>query len=107
MKYQINDSYIDDIPSAVLYGQTMDHYPKSAIGCFIISDNWDEQALLNLKKKSKAWFLVGLQIDSSEFERLEIIEGVVICQPEDVNQTPILIASPKKNKLHTLALYTI
>lgn len=85
MKYQIDDSYIDDIPSAVLYRQTMDHYPKSAIGCFITSDNWDEQALLDLKKKSEAWFLVGLQMDNSEFERLDIIEGIIRCQPNEVN----------------------
>ena len=85
MKYQIDDSYIDDIPSAVLYRQTMDHYPKSAIGCFIISDNWGEQSLLELKKKSGAWFLVGLQVDIMDFERLDIIEGVIRCQPDEVN----------------------
>jgi hypothetical protein len=85
MKYQIDDSYRDDIPSAVLYRQTMDHYPKSAIGCFIISDAWDEEALIELKEKSEAWFLVGLQIDDYDFERLDIIEGVVRCQPNKVD----------------------
>ena len=85
MKYQIDDSYIDDIPSAVLYRQTMDHYPKSVIGCFIISDAWDEEALIELKEKSEAWFLVGLQIDDSEFKRLDIIEGVIRCQPNKVD----------------------
>ena len=86
MKYQIDDSYRDDIPSAVLYRQTMDHYPKSAIGCFIISDAWDEEALIELKEKSEAWFLVGLQIDDYDFERLDIMEGVVRCQPDEVNE---------------------
>ena len=86
MKYQIDDSYIDDIPSAVLYRQTMDHYPKSTISCFIISDAWDEEALIELKEKSGAWFLVGLQIDDSEFECSDIIEGVVRCQPHEVNE---------------------
>lgn len=96
MKYQIDDSYIDDIPSAVLYRQTMDHYPKSAIGCFIISDNWDEQALLELKEQSKAWFLVGLQIDDYDFERLDIIEGVIRCQLDEVNQVvKLLDISPR------------
>ena len=85
MKYQIDDSYRDDIPSAVLYRQTMDYYPKSAIGCFIISDAWDEEALIGLKEKSGAWFLVGLQIDDYDFERLDIIEGVVRCQPNKVD----------------------
>ena len=96
MKYQINDSYIDDIPSAVLYRQTMDHYPKSAIGCFIISDNWDEQALLELKEQSEVWFLVGLQTDNIDFGRLNTIEGVIRCQPDEVNQVvKLLDISPR------------
>ena len=96
MKYQIDDSYIDDIPSAALYRQTIDHYPKSTIGCFIISDNWDEQALLELKKKSGACFLVGLQIDDMDFERLDIVEGVVRCQLDEVNQVvKLLDISPR------------
>ena len=82
----MDDSYIDDTPSAVLYRQTMDYYPKSAIGCFIISGDWDEEALVGLKEKSGAWFLVGLQIDDYDFERLDIIEGVVRCQPDKVNE---------------------
>lgn len=86
MKYQIDDSYRDDIPSAVLYRQTMDYYPKSVIGCFIISDAWDEEALIELKEKSEACFLVGLQIDDYDFERLDIMEGVVRCQPDEVNE---------------------
>ncbi len=91
MKYQIDDSYIDDIPNALLYRRTMDNYPKSTIGCFIINDNWNEQALLELKKKSEAWFLVGLQTDNIDFERLDIIEGVIRCQPEDVNDVVELL----------------
>ena len=85
MKYQIDDLYIDDIPSAALYRQTMDHYPNSIIGCFIISDGWSEQALLELKEASEAWFLVGLQTDDNKFEHLDIIEGVIKCQPDEVN----------------------
>lgn len=91
MKYHIDDSYMDDIPSAVLYRQTMDHYPKSAIGCFIISDAWDEQAVLELKEKSKAWFLVGLQIDNMDFDHLDIIEGIVRCQPDKVKAVTELL----------------
>lgn len=86
MKYHIDDSYIDDKPSAFLYQRIMDYYPKSAIGCFIISDAWDEEALIELKQKSEAWFLVGLRTDNSELERLDIIEGVVRCQPDEVNE---------------------
>jgi len=86
MKYHMDDSYIDDTPSAFLYQRIMDCYPKSAIGCFIINDDWDKHALLELKQKSKAWFLVGLQTDDNKFEHLDIIEGVIKCQPDEVNE---------------------
>ena len=87
----MDDSYIDDTPSAFLYQRIMDRYPKSAIGCFIIDDDWDEHALLELKQKSEAWFLVGLQTDSSEFEHLDIMEGVVRCQPDEVKDVTELL----------------
>ena len=49
-----------------------------------------------LKKKSGAYFLVGLQIDGNEFKCLDIIEGIVRCQPEDVNQVvKLLNISPR------------
>lgn len=96
MKYHMDQSYIDDTPKAFLYQRIMDRYPKSAIGCFIISEDWDEQALLELKQKSEAWFLVGLQINDMDFDRLDIIEGIVRCQPEDVNQVvKLLNISPR------------
>ena len=96
MKYHMDESYIDDTPNAFLYQRIMDRYPKSAIGCFIISEDWDEQALLELKEKSEAWFLVGLQINDMGFDRLDIIEGIVRCQPEDVNQVvKLLNISPR------------
>ena len=96
MKYHMDESYIDDTPNAFLHQRTMDRYPKSVIGCFIVSEDWDEQALLELKKKSEAWFLVGLQINDNEFKCLDIIEGIVRCQPEDVNQVvKLLNISPR------------
>ncbi|MBF2719688.1 hypothetical protein IP510_07325 [Psychrobacter sp. NG254] len=87
----MDESYIDDTPNAFLYQRIMDRYPKSAIGCFIISEDWDEQALLELKKESEAWFLVGLQIDNSEFEHLNIIEGIIRCQPDEVKDVTELL----------------
>ena len=96
MKYHLDKSYIDDTPNASLYQRIMSRYPNSVIACFIISEDWDEQALLELKKKSEAWFLVGLQIDDTDFDRLDIIEGIVKCQPEDVNQVvKLLNISPR------------
>lgn len=82
MKYHIDDLYIDDTPNAVLYRRTMEHYPKSIIGCFIISDNWYEQALLELKQRSGAYFILGLQKNDNEVERLQTVEGLIKCQPD-------------------------
>jgi len=96
MKYHNTGLCPSDIPKALLYRRTMGNYPKTTIGCFIISDKWDEQALLELKEKSETWFLVGLQINDMDFDRLDIIEGIVRCQPEDVNQVvKLLNISPR------------
>ena len=91
MKYHMDESYIDDTTSAFLYQRIMDHYPKSAIGCFIISDAWDDQTLLELKERIGAYFLVGLQTDDNEFEHLDIIEGVILCQPDEVKDVTELL----------------
>ena len=91
MKYHNTGLCPSDTPNAFLYQQIMGHYLKSTIGCFIISEDWDEQALLELKNKSRAYFLVGLQIDDNESKCLDIIEGIVRCQPEDVNQVVKLL----------------
>ncbi|MFT0773593.1 hypothetical protein [Psychrobacter aquimaris] len=87
----MDESYIDDTPNAFLYQRIMDRYPRSVIGCFIISEDWDEQALLELKEKSEAWFLVGLQIDDMDFDRLDIIKGIVKCQPDEVKAVTDLL----------------
>ncbi len=99
MKYQLNDSLITNRPNAFLYEPTMDHYPASVIGCFIISDDWNEQTLLALKEQTSAYFLVGLQIDNNEFVHLDIIEGVVRCQPDEVQQVVKLLNISRRSSI--------
>ena len=79
----------EDYPiCAALYHPTMDYFPQSIIGYFVISDEWSEQTLLVLKEKSGADFLVGIQTGNNEFqhlfENLDIIKGVIKCQPNEV-----------------------
>lgn len=82
------DSNWRELSVAMLYHPNMNYFSPSIIGYFIISDDWDEQALLVLKEKSGADFLVGLQTDDHEFEylfeNLDIIKGIVKCQPNEV-----------------------
>lgn len=99
MKYQLNDSLIDNRPSAFLYEPTMEHYPASVISCFIISDNWNRQTLLALKEQTSAYFLVGLQIDNNEFEYLDIIEGVVRCQPDEIQEVVKLLNISRRSSI--------
>ncbi|WP_299329998.1 hypothetical protein [uncultured Psychrobacter sp.] len=85
MKYQLDESQENDIPCTALYKPNMDCFSPSIIACFILSDGWNEQALLELKKKAEADILVGLQTDGNKYESLDIIEGVIRCQPDEVN----------------------
>ena len=91
MKYQLDNSQIDDVPSAALYRSVTDYFPPAVVACFIISDGWNEQALLKLKEKVEADILVGLQTDDHKYERLDIIEGVIKCQPDEVNDVVELL----------------
>ena len=91
MKYQLDNSHIDDVPSAALYRSVTEYFPPAVVACFIISDGWNEQALLKLKEKVEADILVGLQTDDHKYERLDIIEGVIKCQPDEVNDVVELL----------------
>ncbi|WP_299184948.1 hypothetical protein [uncultured Psychrobacter sp.] len=85
MKYHLNDSKLEHVSCAALYRSNTEYFPPAVIACFIISDGWSEEALLELKEKVKADILVGLQTDDHKYESLNIIEGVIRCQPDEVN----------------------
>ncbi|MCG3858816.1 hypothetical protein [Psychrobacter sp. Ps2] len=91
MKYQLDKSQIDDTPCAALYRSNTEYFPPATIGCFIMSDEWNEQALFELKQKVKADILVGLQIDDYDHEGLDIVEAVIKCQPNEVNDVVELL----------------
>lgn len=91
-----------EITVADLYRPEMDCFTPSIIGCFMMSDDWNQQALLALKTQIGADFLVGLQTQSSErkpfFECLDMtkpadmikqadmIKAIIKCQPDQVNE---------------------
>lgn len=96
MKYQLDKSQINDLPCAALYRSNIDYFPPAIIACFIISDGWDVQALLELKGKAEADILVGLQTDDQDYVSLDIIEAVIRCQLDEVNQVvKLLDISPR------------
>jgi len=91
MKYQLDESQENDIPCTALYKPNMDCFSPSIIACFILSDGWNEQALLELKEKAEADILVGLQTDDNKYESLDIVEGVIRCQSDEVKDVVELL----------------
>jgi len=91
MKYQIDESHENDIPCTALYKPNMDCFSPSIIVCFIMNDDWNEQMLRELKEKTGAYLLVGLQTVDSQFEVLNIIDGVINCRPDEVNDVVELL----------------
>ena len=80
-KYSSQDTYQSNVLGVLLYKPSMTHCSPAVIGCFITSDDWSKQALIELKKKTNAYLLVGLQTADSEFDDLDIIDGIIKCQP--------------------------
>ncbi|MGP4864698.1 hypothetical protein ACTXGK_10945 [Psychrobacter sp. T6-5] len=91
MKYHFNEAKLKSVPCAALYPSDTEGFQSAVIACFIISDGWNEQALLELKEKAEADILVGLQTDNNEYERLDIVEGIIRCQPNEVNDVVELL----------------
>ena len=84
-KYSSQDTYQSNVPGVLLYKPSMAHCSPAVIACFITSDDWGKQSLIELKEKTDAYLLVGLQTADSEFEGLGIIDGVIKCRLDEVN----------------------
>lgn len=84
MKYQINNLNLEVTPAATLYRPAMNHFSPAIIACFIVSDDWNEQSLIELKQKTNAYLLVGLQTEDREFENLNILDGMIKCQLNEI-----------------------
>lgn len=86
MKYQINNLNLKVVPAATLYRPNMTHFSPAIIACFMMSDDWNEQALIELKEKTDAYLLMSLQTEGNEFESLDIIDGIIKCQSNEVEE---------------------
>ena len=50
MQIDVVSSSNRDITVAALYRPNMEYFPPSIIGCFVVSDGWNEKALSELKE---------------------------------------------------------
>ena len=78
--------WLDSIPITNLYLPLAKEYCLSEFAFFLIDDDWDEQSLIDLKDTTGASFLFGLQTTSKRMDKLDVIDGIIVCQPDEVQQ---------------------
>ena len=64
----------------------MSEYELSKFGFFLTSDNWDEKALIDLKFNAASVFLLGLQTTEKTIKQFDVVDGVVMCRPDEVQR---------------------
>ena len=85
-RYRRRELGIVNISSTKLYTPQMSEYELSNFGFFLTSDNWDEKALIDLKFNAASVFLLGLQTTEKTIKQFDVVDGVVICRPDEVQR---------------------
>ncbi|WP_394210452.1 hypothetical protein [Psychrobacter piscatorii] len=80
-----NELQIEPIPLTALYTPQADNYRLSEVGFIVIEDGWDEQSLLNLQQQVGCT-LFALQTTDKHIDRFEVIDGIIICKADEVEQ---------------------
>lgn len=70
----------------VLYKPHKEISVLSEVGFIIIEDGWDEQSLLALKQQTGLGTLFGLQTSNKHIEKFEIIDRMIVCKADEVEQ---------------------
>ncbi|WP_182407308.1 leucine-rich repeat domain-containing protein [Psychrobacter sp. GP33] len=85
-RYRNNELWIKNIAFTKLYTPQMSEYDLSRYGFFLISDNWDEKSLIDLRFKTAPEFLLGLQTTKKTIKQFDVVDGIIICQPDEVQK---------------------
>ena len=85
-RYRDNELWLRNVPLTTLYTPSTDEYSLSEFGFFVIEDGWNKESLVDLKYKTGACFLFGLQTTEKSIDELDMIDGVIVCQPDEVQQ---------------------
>ena len=92
-RYRNNELWIENISFTKLYTPQMSKYELSHFGFFLTSDNWDEKALIDLKFKAASEFLLGLQTTEKTIKQFDVVDGIIICQPDEVQRVMNMFAT--------------
>ena len=85
-----------------------------AFACVIIDEQWNENSLLDLKDKTGCVSLIGILTDSDKNDTsnkclkvLNTVDGIVKCQPDEVQAVVELLESKPSNGLLVLDAFDI
>ena len=85
-RYRNNELWIKNITFTKLYTPKMSEYDLSAFGFFLVDDDWNENELIDLKQKTAPEFLFGLQTTEKAIKQFDVVDGIIICQPDEIQQ---------------------
>lgn len=69
-----------------LYSPLEKNYGLSFFGFVLISNDWNEKALIDLKFKAALDFLLVLQTTEQTIDDFDVVDGVIMCKPDEVQQ---------------------
>ena len=78
--------YIERMAFTSLYSPLEKNYGLSFFGFVLISDDWNEKALIDLKFKAALDFLLVLQTTEQTIDDFDVVDGVIICKPDEVQK---------------------
>jgi Leucine-rich repeat (LRR) protein len=85
-RYRNNELWIKNISFTKLYTPKISEYDLSAFGFFLVNDDWDASELIDLKQKTVPEFLFGLQTTEKTIKQFDVVDGIIICKPDEVQQ---------------------
>lgn len=85
-RHRRGELVIVNISSTKLYTPQMSEYELCDFGFFLTSDNWEEKALIDLRFKTAPEFLLGLQTTEKTIDAFDVMDGVIICKPDEVQK---------------------
>lgn len=113
-KIYVKNSQEQGYVRAKLYKPDIINDMPCAFACVIINEQWNENSLLALKDKTGCVSLIGILTDSGKDDisnkRLEVlnaVDGVVKCQPDEVQAVVELLNSKPSNGLLVLDAFDI
>ena len=113
-KIYVKNSQEQGYVRAKLYKPDIIDDTPCAFACVIINEQWNENSLLALKDKTGCVSLIGILTDSGKDDisnkRLEVlnaVDGVVKCQPDEVQAVVELLNSKPSNGLLVLDAFDI